>query len=50
MFNSLYIYDFKFPTKIGKFYPEKYSPLKDKKNQRSVWAAPLKLLGGPLNH
>ena len=48
MFNSLKIYDFKFPTKNGKFYPEKSSPLEDKKIQRSGGAAPLIIKGtGP---
>ena len=43
MFKSLLIYDFKFLTKNGKFYPEKLSPQEDKILQRSEG-------GGPLNH
>ena len=40
MFKSLLIYDFKFLTKNGKFYPEKPSPQEDKLLQRSGGAAP----------
>ena len=49
MFNSLHIYEFKCLTKNGRIEPEKPSPQKDKKLQRSGGAAPLILLGGPLN-
>ena len=49
MFKSLHIYEFKYLTKNGRNEPEKPSPQKDKKSQRSEGAAPLIILGGPLN-
>ena len=42
MFKSLHIYELKYLTKNGRIEPEKPSPQKDKKSQRSC-------LGGPLN-
>ena len=49
MFKSLHIYEFKYLTKNGRNEPEKPSPQKDKKPQRSDGGGPLNCMGGPLN-
>jgi hypothetical protein len=50
MFNSLQINEFKFSTKNGKTNPEKIFLTKGQKTQTFRRAAPLIILGGPLNH
>ena len=50
MFKSLHIYEFKYLTKNGRNEPEKPSPQKDKKPQRSDRGGPLNCMGGTFNN